>query len=75
MFQSIREVLDRRDLLYMITWREIKVKYKQTVMATLWAVLMSLVIVCAGLVVRVAFANVSRTPLAWSGPSPELEIR
>ena len=25
------KVIDRRDLLYMITWREIKVKYKQTV--------------------------------------------
>jgi len=66
MFLAIREVLDRRDLLYMITWREIKVKYKQTVMGTLWAVLMPLVIVGAGLVVRVAFANVSGTPLAWS---------
>jgi lipopolysaccharide transport system permease protein len=66
MFLTIREVLDRRDLLYMITWREIKVKYKQTVMGTLWAVLMPVVIVCAGLVVRVAFANVSGTPLVWS---------
>jgi homopolymeric O-antigen transport system permease protein len=66
MFLTIREVIERRDLLYMITWREIKVRYKQTVMGTLWAVLMPLVIVCAGLVVRVAFANVSRTPLAWS---------
>jgi ABC-type polysaccharide/polyol phosphate export permease len=66
MLLSIRAVIDRRDLLYMITWREIRLKYKQTVMGTLWAVLMPLVIVCAGLVVRIAFANVSRTPLAWS---------
>jgi len=66
MFQSIREVFDRRDLLYMITWREIKVKYKQTVMGMLWAVLMPLVIVCAGLVVRFAFAKASGTPLAMS---------
>ena len=66
MLLSIREVLDRRDLLYMITWREIKVRYKQTVMGMLWAVLMPLVIVCAGLVVRVALAKVSETPLAWS---------
>ena len=66
MFQPIREVLDRRDLLYMLTWREIRVKYKQTVMGLLWAVLMPLVIVCAGLVVRFAFAKVSGTPLALS---------
>jgi lipopolysaccharide transport system permease protein len=66
MFQPIREVLDRRDLLYMITWREIRLKYKQTVMGTLWAVLMPLVIVGAGLVLRFAFAKVSGTPLALS---------
>jgi len=70
MFQPIREVLDRRDLLYMLTWREIRVKYKQTVMGTLWAVLMPLVIVCAGLVVRFAFAKVSGTPLALSDLTP-----
>ena len=66
MVLPIREVLDRRDLLYMITWREIQVRYKQTVMGMLWAVLMPLVIVCAGLVIRVALAKVSETPLAWS---------
>lgn len=66
MFPTIREVLDRRDLLYMITWREIKVKYKQTVMGVLWAVLMPLIIVCASLVARVAIAKMSQTPLAWS---------
>src|SRR5690242_4062087 len=65
-FNAIRELLERRDLLYMITWREIKVKYKQSVMGILWAVLMPLVIVCAGLLVRYAFATVSGTPLALS---------
>jgi ABC-type polysaccharide/polyol phosphate export permease len=66
MFHAIRELLDHRDLLYMSTWREIKVKYKQSVMGMLWAVLMPLVIVCAGLLVRFAFAMVSGTPLALS---------
>lgn len=66
MFLTIREVLDRRELLYMITWREIKVKYKQTVMGVLWAVLMPLIIVCASLVARVALAEMSKTSLAWS---------
>jgi ABC-type polysaccharide/polyol phosphate export permease len=66
MFHAIRELLDHRDLLYMITWREIKVKYKQSVMGMLWAVLMPLVIVSAGLIVRYAFATVSGTPLALS---------
>ena len=50
----------------MITWREIKVKYKQSVMGILWAVLMPLVIVSAGLVVRFALAMVSGKPVALS---------
>ncbi len=33
----------------MITWREVKLKYKQSVMGMLWAILMPLIIVCAGL--------------------------
>jgi lipopolysaccharide transport system permease protein len=66
MLQALRELFDHRDLLYMITWREIKMKYKQSVMGMLWAVLMPLVIVCAGLIVRFAFARVSGTPLALS---------
>jgi ABC-type polysaccharide/polyol phosphate export permease len=66
MWKAIQEVLDRRDLLYMITWREIRVKYKQSVMGMLWAVLMPSVIVCAGLIVRYAFATVSGKPFTES---------
>lgn len=63
---TLRELLDHRDLLYMITWRDIKVKYKQSMMGLLWAIFMPLVIVGAGLIVRSAFAQVSGTPLALS---------
>ena len=66
MIDAIRELYARRDLLYILTWREIKVRYKQSVMGLLWAVLMPLVIVCAGVVVRYAFSRVSGTPLAMS---------
>ena len=59
-------LMARRDLLYMITWREIRIKYKQSVMGMLWAILMPVVIVAAGLVVRYGFAMVSHTPLALS---------
>jgi lipopolysaccharide transport system permease protein len=59
MLQSLKELLDRRDLLYIIAWREIKVKYKQSVMGMLWAVLMPGIIIGAGLVVRYAFAMAS----------------
>ena len=53
------ELFRRRDLLYLITWRDIKIKYKQTIMGFLWAILMPLVIVSAGLIVRYAFARLS----------------
>src|SRR5262249_31954229 len=66
MWNAIREVIERRDLLYMITWREIRVKYKQSVMGMLWAVLMPTVIVCAGLIVRYAFVAVSGKPFTES---------
>jgi lipopolysaccharide transport system permease protein len=64
MFDAIRELFDRRDLLYILIWREIKVKYKQSVMGMLWAVLMPIIIVCAGFVVRFAFATVSGSAIS-----------
>ncbi len=57
------ELYRRRDLLYLVTWRDIKLKYKQSVMGFLWAILMPLVIVTAGLIVRYAFGRLSGTPL------------
>lgn len=60
---TIKRVWEHRDLLYALTWREIKIRYKQSVMGVLWAVLMPLVIVSAGLVVRYAFAALSGSPL------------
>jgi len=66
MLSSIQELYDRRDLLYILTWREITVKYKQSIMGMLWAILMPTIIVGAGLVVRYAFAMVSGKPLVLS---------
>ncbi len=58
-FTALREVFERRNLLYMITWRDIRVKYKESVMGILWAVMMPIVIVCAGMIVKLAFAMMS----------------
>jgi len=62
----LRELYRRRDLFYMITWREIVIRYKQSVMGFLWAILMPLLIVGAGIVVRAAFAYVAGTKLVTS---------
>ncbi len=37
-FSDLREVWDYRELLYFFTWRDLKVRYKQTVVGVLWAV-------------------------------------
>ena len=70
MLDAIRELIARRELVYLLAWREMKVRYKQSVMGVLWAVFMPIVIVCAGVVVRYAFARVSGTPLALSDVTP-----
>jgi lipopolysaccharide transport system permease protein len=59
----LRELADHWDLLYMITLREVKIKYKQSVMGFSWAILMPMVIVSAGIIVRYAFSRLSGEPL------------
>jgi ABC-type polysaccharide/polyol phosphate export permease len=52
----VAEMLEYRQLLYMLAWRDIKIRYKQSVMGFLWAMLMPVLIVTAGAVVRYAFS-------------------
>ena len=58
-----REYWQYRDLLYQLTLRDIRVRYKQTVMGFGWALLMPMLIVLSGLVVRYAMAYLSGTEL------------
>ena len=53
-----------RDLLFVLTSRDIKIKYKQSAMGLLWAVLMPAIIVGAGMLVRVAMSKMSGIPLS-----------
>ena len=41
-FVDLRELWDYRELLYFLTWRDIKVRYKQTAIGVVWAVLQPL---------------------------------
>ena len=65
MHQYLRELAQYRDLLYMLTWRDIRIKYKQSIMGFMWAIFMPLLIVSAGVLVRYAFSRLSGVPLAW----------
>src|SRR5512146_1960620 len=62
----LRELIQYRNLLWMLTLRDIKIRYKQTVMGFLWAVFMPLLIVCAGFIVKKGFSIVSGKPLEIS---------
>ena len=63
MREELQELYKYRELLYMITYRDIKVRYKQSIMGFLWAILMPILIVMSGVVVRYAYAMVSHAPL------------
>src|SRR5712692_318987 len=39
---NLREIWQFRDLLYFLIWRDVKVRYKQTVLGAAWAVLQPL---------------------------------
>jgi lipopolysaccharide transport system permease protein len=60
----IRQVMKYRNLLYMMIWRDIRVKYKQSVLGVMWAVLVPATIVLAGLVVKFAMSRVSGKAMA-----------
>jgi lipopolysaccharide transport system permease protein len=56
---DLRELWRYRELLYFLVWRDVKVRYKQTVIGGLWAILQPL----AGMVVfSVFFGRLARMP-------------
>jgi len=66
MITALRELYRYRELLAMITYRDIRVKYKQSVMGLLWAVLMPAMVVLAGVTVKYAYAVATQQPLAMA---------
>jgi homopolymeric O-antigen transport system permease protein len=63
MLEELKELYKYRGLLMMITYRDIRVRYKQSVMGFMWAVLMPILIVMSGVVIRYAYALASHAPL------------
>ncbi len=61
---NLRELWAYRELLYFFTWRNVKVRYKQTVLGALWAVLQPLVMMV------IFTAVVGHTPEAVALPIP-----
>jgi ABC-type polysaccharide/polyol phosphate export permease len=67
MTEKLQELYRYRELLYMITYRDIKVRYKQSIMGVLWAIFMPLMIILSGIVVRYAYAMAAHMPLDKAG--------
>jgi len=63
MKEMINELIEYRHLLFMLTWRDIKIKYKQSIMGFMWAVFMPMIIVAAGILVKKAFSMLSGNPM------------
>ncbi len=60
---NLQALLRYRELAYLFTWREIRVRYKQSVMGLMWAIFMPALIVGAGALVRVVASKWSGRPL------------
>lgn len=54
-----REILDSIDLFYFLTWRDIKIRYKQTVLGILWIILQPLI---SMVVFTIVFGNFASIP-------------
>jgi len=55
----LREIWQYRELLYFLTWRDVKVRYKQTVLGAAWAVAQPLLTM---LVFSIVFGRLARLP-------------
>ena len=55
----LKEIFKYRDLLFMLTFRDIRIRYKQAVMGFLWAIFMPVVAITAGLFIKKAIAVLS----------------
>jgi lipopolysaccharide transport system permease protein len=64
MMKHLQELYRFRELLFMITWRDVKVKYKQSVMGFMWALFMPMLIVCAGILVKYAMSTLTGRPVS-----------
>lgn len=75
LFPNLREVWEFRELLYFLMWRDIKVRYKQTMLGAAWVVMQPLVMtlvftVFLGWFARVPSGGMPYSLLVFSGLIP-----
>lgn len=63
MIAIFREIFQYRDLLFMLTMRDLRIRYKQAAMGFLWAIFMPIIAVAAGVLIKKAMAAVAQHPM------------
>src|ERR1700722_13748391 len=67
---GLKEIWQFREMLFFFTWRDIKVKYKQTVLGFLWAILQPLLLMTifslAGKALKIPSENVPHPLFTYS---------
>lgn len=63
----LKELIQYRDLLFMLTLRDIRIRYKQAAMGFLWAIFMPIVAILAGILIKKAMSVVSGQPVDMKG--------
>jgi len=63
----LKKILKYQDLLYILTIRDIRIRYKQAAMGFVWALFMPLVAVAAGILIKKAMAVVSGSSIDMQG--------
>lgn len=61
--EMVEEVVEYRELLFQLTMRDIRIRYKQAVMGFAWALLIPMLIVGAGFLIKYAMAQMAGTEL------------
>jgi lipopolysaccharide transport system permease protein len=65
--EIVADIWHYRELLYQLTLRDVRIRYKQAVMGFLWAIFMPALIIIAGLLVKYVIAYLSGTPMVTEG--------
>jgi len=54
-----KEIWESKDLFYFLTWRDIKIRYKQTILGVLWIILQPLI---SMVIFTIVFGNFAKIP-------------
>lgn len=60
-----KDLIQYRELFYILSWRDIKVRYKQTVIGALWSILRPLITM---IIFTVIFGNIAKIPPGVNAP-------